>query len=563
MTISLHRSAVAATALAALLATFLPARASAIPLYRGFGGPAGFGSGILNGNDDGSTGAIDLTGAFSGGLRFYGGPYTQFWVNNNGNITFSGPVGEFTPRPFPIASRPMIAPYWADIDTRSRAGLTDPAENLVYYHLEPGRLIVTWYNAGYYANHNDMRVSFQLIITNATDCGSGDFDVEFRYDRCEWVAGDASGGSSGHGGTPAQAGFDAGNLRDYTALPGSFTEAVRNVCSTSNVGEPGRWEFSVRAGGVVCREDMPCTVPDMQGACSIGRTQCVSNVAQCQAITTPSTELCDNVDNDCNGVPDDAPGLCGPRQACQLGSCVDACFEGTCAEGYTCDATSGGCVETACVGVPCAQDERCQGGACVGACEGVVCPHGQQCLSGVCVDPCAAVTCDSDRLCRAGLCVLRCPCSPCPVGETCLADGSCLAQGCDIVLCGAGQYCEGSQCHDSCEGVVCPRGQTCELGECALPATRDAGVGRDAGPPDAGEVPADAASPMDAGMVESPDANDHGPPAPPARRGCDCNAAGGAPYAGHGGLALLASLALVAASRRRARRAGRELPGAR
>ncbi len=526
--------------------------ARAVPLYRSFGGPAGFGSGVLNGNDDGSTAApIDLLGAFTGGLRFYGGPYTQFWVNNNGNITFSGPVYEFTPRPFPIASRPMIAPYWGDVDTRNRTGLAEAGENLVYYHLEPGRLVVTWYNVGYYSQHNDLRMSFQLIITNATDCGSGDFDVEFRYDRCEWTTGDASSGVGGHGGTPAQAGFDAGNLMDYTALPGSFTAAVQDLCTTSNVGQPGIWEFSVRAGGVVCREDMVCTIPGAVGPCSIGRTQCVAGVAMCQAITTPVAELCDNVDNDCNGTPDDAPGLCSAGLTCELGTCVRPCFEDTCSTGYTCDTTTGACIETACVGVPCGLSERCVGGTCVDACEGIVCPHGEQCLSGVCVDPCAAVTCDTDRICRDGLCVLRCPCSPCPVGDTCLSDGSCLPRGCDVVLCDPGQYCQDSLCHDACDGVMCPRGQTCQLGHCAIPAPVDAGMpdagpaGSDSGPPDAGVVILPDMGPM------MPDAG-HRPPDPGAAdRGCNCRAAGGASGGGGARLLLVVGAALLLASRRR------------
>ncbi len=523
------RRSVFALALAFALAFSLAATpvAHAVPLHRTFGGPEGFGTNVLAINDDGSSSALDLTGAFSGGLRFFGGPYTQFWVNNNGNITFSGGLSAFTARAFPVAARPMIAPYWADVDTRNRGGLAMETENRVYWHLEPGRLVVTWYNVGYYNEQNDKRMSFQLILTNALDCGSGDFDVEFRYDRCEWTAGSASGGSGGlcasgsSSCVSAQAGFDAGNEMDYVALPGSLSDDILDVCTTSNVGAPGIWRFSVRSGGVVCPSDMPCEVPDAVGPCAVGRTQCVGGDVVCQPITTATDELCDGVDNDCNGEPDDADDLCTLGNVCVRGSCVPVCFEGGCAEGQVCDTESGSCVEAACVDVTCESGQRCVGGSCVDACDGIVCPHGNVCISGACVDPCAAITCEASQFCREGLCVNRCPCSPCPSGETCNADGTCTPRGCDIVACGEGRYCEDGACHDSCEGVVCPSGQVCLIDSCVFPpapTTPDAGMAETDAQvvtPDAGTVvEEDASMVMDGGSINPP------------REGCGCRVQG-------------------------------------
>jgi len=60
------------------------------------------------------------------------------------------------------------------------------------------------------------------------------------------------GGMGGFGGTPAQVGFDAGNRRNYVALPMSRTAAILDVCRSSNVpgGAPGLYRFQIR-GGVV------------------------------------------------------------------------------------------------------------------------------------------------------------------------------------------------------------------------------------------------------------------------------------------------------------------------
>ncbi|MBO6935656.1 MAG: MYXO-CTERM sorting domain-containing protein [Deltaproteobacteria bacterium] len=528
--------------------------AHAAPLLRSFGGPEGFGTNVLPSNDDGSSSALDLTGAFSGGLRFFGGPYTEFYVNNNGNISFNDDIFAYTPDPFPVADQPMIAPYWGDVDTRNRTDISSPSENLVYWHLEPGRLVVTWYDVGYYSSSNDKRMSFQLILTNALDCGSGDFDVEFRYETCEWTAGSASGGTNGlcssAGCTSAQAGFDAGNEEDYVALPGSFTDDILDVCTTSNVGLPGIWRFSVRSGGVVCASDMPCDLPDEVGPCAVGRTQCVGTETVCQPVTSPVDEICDGVDNDCNGEPDDGSDLCGAAEVCYRGSCVDICFEGSCQDGFTCDRDTGSCVADACVGVECEVGERCSAGSCVDACDGIVCPFGTECVSGSCVDPCASVTCGDDQFCREGLCVNRCPCSPCPSGETCNADGTCTPRGCDIINCPEGFYCEDGACHNWCEGVVCPSGQECVVDTCMVPPPvmrPDGGMpdDGDAGVADAGTDTMDGSTDVDGGR----DIGDGG-----GDDGCGCRVAGSSSSnGGTGAFVLFGLLGLALVQRRRNR----------
>ena len=93
-------------------------------------------------------------------------------VSNNGYISLNGYTGGYTPRPFPYRSiKPIIAPYWADIDTRSGSGrvyygettsssLRSRAAALVrriyQVSFSPTHLfIATWYNVGYYNRHTN------------------------------------------------------------------------------------------------------------------------------------------------------------------------------------------------------------------------------------------------------------------------------------------------------------------------------------------------------------------------------------------------------------------------
>ena len=73
----------------------------------------------------------------------------------------------------------------------------------------------------------------------------------------QWTTGDASGGVGGFGGTPAQAGFDAGNLVDFTVINGSFTDDIVNIDKISNVDIPGMFVFQVNGiiqSGLECDE---------------------------------------------------------------------------------------------------------------------------------------------------------------------------------------------------------------------------------------------------------------------------------------------------------------------
>ncbi len=551
--------------------------AEAIPLLNGFGGPTGYGTPdhCVYPNDDGYfPTAIDLRPAFPGGLGFFGSTYNNFWLNTNGNITFRSGLGTFTPAAFPIANQPMIAPWWADVDTR---GGGQPTNNSICFHIEPNRIVITWHNVGYYSSHNDRLNDFQMVLSTSGTCTTGgDFDVEFRYNRCEWITGDASGGMGGFGGTPAQVGFDAGDRTNYVALPESRMPTIINVCRTTNVpgGAPGLYRFQIRGGrvgGGCTGAGMPCNIPGQMGACGMGVTICAGTSTTCQQVNMPRARACNGFDNDCDGTVDEGNELCASNQVCDRGACVDRCQpELGCLTGRTCS-DRGTCVETACLDVTCPSGQRCAGGRCVGICEGVNCPWAQSCRAGRCVNPCTDVVCDGRDVCdddprsmTFGQCVAGCQCRPCRSGLSCQPDGHCTEDACTGVTCPTGQHCEEGTCRDSCatgpDTRLCPAGEVCRLGDCT--------PGMSTTNPDAGVIPAtDSGRPTgDTGPVTRTDSGTRADGSvrvdsgvtfrwTPADRGCQCRAGAGdtSPrWSGLGALALGAALAL-----RRRRRAAR------
>ncbi|MBL4830329.1 MAG: hypothetical protein JKY55_10665 [Aliivibrio sp.] len=251
---------VSTTLLTALLVSQFSINAQASVMLDGFGGPTGYGELAMEKNDDGSSNELDLP--FE--INFFGNSYSTVFVNNNGNLTFNGAESGFTPQPFPASNNPMIAPFWSDIDTRCN----DCGD--VYVGSSEGIMTATWENVGYYPNTANVTNSFQVVlIDRSADTGnSGDFDVEFRYEKLDWVY----EGSNGGGGeepqfaapmslpesTPvpessparSQAGYDAGDGVNFYALPGSNTTDIAKLTTSSNTGEDGVWRFAIRDGAL-------------------------------------------------------------------------------------------------------------------------------------------------------------------------------------------------------------------------------------------------------------------------------------------------------------------------
>lgn len=186
-------------------------------------------------NDDGFSGPINL--GFT--LNFFGVDYTQFWANNNGNISFNGGISSYTPSGPQGAPEPIVSPFFADVDTRNLAS------GLMYMRNDiANEIIVTWDQVGYYNSHADRLDSFQLVLRGpgyAIPAGEG--QIGFFWNAMQWETGDASGGSGGFGGTPAAVGFGDGSSSGQV-LQGSIQDGISGVVANRRL-----W-FNLTQGGV-------------------------------------------------------------------------------------------------------------------------------------------------------------------------------------------------------------------------------------------------------------------------------------------------------------------------
>jgi hypothetical protein len=170
-------------------------------------------SGSVAPNDDLSGSLINL--GFN--INFYGKTYTQAYVNNNGNITFISPLSQYTPQAITGLGYPMIAPFWADVDTRTQVNpqTGDSGCGTVTFFgttvNDRPAFEADWTGVGYFNLHSNLQNTFSVQIVNRDDVNIGDFDIIFNYGSITWETGDASRGHNGMGGTPAYAGWTNGD----------------------------------------------------------------------------------------------------------------------------------------------------------------------------------------------------------------------------------------------------------------------------------------------------------------------------------------------------------------
>ena len=265
------------------------------------------------------------------------------------------------------------------------------------------------------------------------------------------------------------------------------------------------------AGAPLPGEEEDCVEPGFEpfgdtGECEFGSTECVNGDLDCIGYQGPSTEICDGLDNDCDGNADDFATCPDPTNACAAGTCVVPCGAGEfpCPGGFTCEqlddvpVPGNYCVPDPCNGVTCGPTEVCDPATrmCRDLCEGVTCATGEECRLGVCVDcfdvpslcmagelcvddgsgvgQCEDNLCDpnpcmANEVCTEGTCSASCG-AGCPTGEVCVG-GACVPDLCDGVTCTGNQVCDpatGDCVNGECSGVQCRVGEVCVeiTGEC-------------------------------------------------------------------------------------------------
>jgi hypothetical protein len=196
-------------------------------------------------------------------------------------------------------------------------------------------------------------------------------------------------------------------------------EAGLEVCDGVDNDCDGETDEENPGGGEACETGLP-------GACGPGLTACVEGAVACVQQVVPGPEACNGQDDDCNGVPDDGPDGMRLTRPCYEGP-AETEGRGLCQGGVS----------------------TCAGGA-FGACEGQILPADEFCDSRD--NDCNGAADDV----AAGSCVCR------PGEVRACYGGPAGTQG--IGLCRSGtQICaEDGLSFGPCNGEVVPTGELCD-----------------------------------------------------------------------------------------------------
>ena len=100
-------------------------------------------------------------------------------INTNGVVSFDEPVRQFTPDSFPLESSPIVAPFWADVDTTRNDGRVHFRQSVNPTLLSRASTDVRTHAAGF----DTFQATWLLIVTwdNVTYFGGDDTTGVSQY----------------------------------------------------------------------------------------------------------------------------------------------------------------------------------------------------------------------------------------------------------------------------------------------------------------------------------------------------------------------------------------------
>ncbi|MBK03150.1 MAG: hypothetical protein CL932_00185 [Deltaproteobacteria bacterium] len=312
-------------------------------------------------------------------------------------------------------------------------------------------------------------------------CDQKDNDCNGQVDEgCKCTTGDKRACYTGAAGTDGVGLCKKGTQECVAGQWGACVGEVvptQEVCDTKDNDCDGKIDEDFPGVGDACKGSQP-------GICQAGTKKCVKGQEICESTQTPQKEVCNQKDDDCNGVTDDGD-VCG---VCKAGT-TQSCYNGP--------------AGTAGVGVCVKGKQTCDAKGQWGACQGAVEPTSEVCdgkdndCDGLLdeSDPKVGTSCKTNKpgVCAAGVFICgngALSCSPIsqPQPETCdQKDNDCDGQVDEGGVCGVckdgdlrkcytgpsgtlgngacqqgTQKCVSGQWEQSCNGQVLPQTETCD-----------------------------------------------------------------------------------------------------